>query len=80
MGSCTGQRRGAAGEGTANGCALHCQAEQGSVKTETVPRIVIARPQRGRGNLGKAVAFSPIAAPLSNRVLRDCHGREAPSQ
>ena len=79
MGSCTGHRRALQGKGQP-GPALHCRAEQGSVKTETVPRIVIARPQRGRGNLGKAVAFSPIAAPLSNRVLRDCHGREAPSQ
>ena len=49
-------------------------------------RIVIARPQRGRGalsakreevplgcNLGKAVAISPMTSLLSGRVLRDCH-------
>ena len=42
-------------------------------------RIVIARTQRGRGNLGKAVAFSPMAFPRFNRVLRDCHvGRWPP--
>ena len=26
-----------------------------------------------RGNLGKAVAISPMASQLSGRVLRDCH-------
>ena len=49
-------------------------------------RLVIARPQRGRGalsakreevplgcNLGKAVTVSPIAFPRCCRVLRDCH-------
>ena len=36
-------------------------------------RFVIARPQRGRGNLGEAVAISPEAFLLSGRVLRDCH-------
>ena len=37
------------------------------------PRFVIARPQRGRGNLMQAVAISPMASLLSGRVLRDCH-------
>ena len=36
-------------------------------------KFVIARPQRGRGNLGKAVAISPMTSLLSGRVLRDCH-------
>ena len=36
-------------------------------------RFVIARPQRGRGNLGKAAAFLPIAFPRFSRVLQDCH-------
>jgi len=50
------------------------------------PRLVIARPRRGRGalsakreevplgcNLGKAVTISPMAFLLSSHVLRDCH-------
>ena len=37
------------------------------------PQIVIARPQRGRGNLGKAVSFSPMAFLRSGYDLRDCH-------
>ena len=36
-------------------------------------KFVIARPQRGRGNLGKAAAFLPIAFPRFSRVLQDCH-------
>ena len=56
------------------------------------PRLVIARPRRGRGalsakreevplgcNLGKAVTISPMAFLLSSHVLRDCHvGRWPP--
>ena len=36
-------------------------------------KFVIARPQRGRGNLGKAVSFSPMAFLRSGYDLRDCH-------
>ena len=36
-------------------------------------KFVIARPQRGRGNLGKAVSFSPMAFQRSGYDLRDCH-------
>ena len=36
-------------------------------------RLVIARPRRGRGNLGKAVTISPIVFLESGSVLRDCH-------
>ena len=36
-------------------------------------RFVIARPRRGRGNLGKAVTISPIVFLGSGSVLRDCH-------
>ena len=36
-------------------------------------KFVIARPQRGRGNLGKAVTFSPMAFLRSGNDLRDCH-------
>ena len=39
----------------------------------TGSRIVIARAFCARGNLGKAVAISPMASQLSGRVLRDCH-------
>ena len=36
-------------------------------------RFVIARPQRGRGNLVQAAAISPMAFQRSNKVLRDSH-------
>ena len=36
-------------------------------------KFVIARPQRGRGNLGKAVTFSPMAFLQFGNDLRDCH-------
>ena len=41
-------------------------------------KFVIARPQRGRGNLGKAAAFLPIAFPRFSRVLQDCTPRALP--
>ena len=41
--------------------------------SEAASRVVIARPRRGRGNLGEAVTVSPIAFPRCCRVLRDCH-------
>ena len=41
-------------------------------------KFVIARPQRGRGNLGKAVAFSPMAFLRSGYDLRDCTPRALP--
>ena len=41
-------------------------------------KFVIARPQRGRGNLGKAAAFLPIAFTRFNHVLRDCTPRALP--
>ena len=61
--------------------ARRCTAEpnRAALKRKQSPELSLRGAKR-RGNLGKAVAFSPIAAPLSNRVLRDCHGREAPSQ
>ena len=33
-----------------------------------------------RGNLVQAITISPTAFPQSGQVLRDCHGRKAPSQ
>ena len=44
-----------------------------SWRTYNALKFVIARPRRGRGNLGKAVTISPMAFPRSSRVLRDCH-------
>ena len=44
-----------------------------SWRTYNALKFVIARPRRGRGNLGKAVTISPMAFPRSRRVLRDCH-------
>ena len=41
-------------------------------------KFVIARPQRGRGNLGKAVSFSPMAFLRSGYDLRDCTPRALP--
>ena len=41
-------------------------------------KFVIARPQRGRGNLGKAVSFSPMAFLRSGYELRDCTPRALP--
>ena len=41
-------------------------------------KFVIARPQRGRGNLGKAVSFSPMAFQRSGYDLRDCTPRALP--
>ena len=41
-------------------------------------KFVIARPQRGRGNLGKAVAISPLTFPRCSRELRDCTPRALP--
>ena len=41
-------------------------------------RFVIARPRRGRGNLGKAVSFSPMAFLRSGYDLRDCTPRALP--
>ena len=40
--------------------------------------FVIARPQRGRGDLGKAITISPIAFPRCGRVPRDCTPRALP--
>ena len=44
-----------------------------SWRTYNALKLVIARPRRGRGNLGKAVTISPMAFPRSSRILRDCH-------
>ena len=44
-----------------------------SWRTYNALKFVIARPRRGRGNLGKAVTISPMAFPRSSRILRDCH-------
>ena len=41
-------------------------------------KFVIARPRRGRGNLGKAVSFSPMAFLRSGYDLRDCTPRALP--
>ena len=41
-------------------------------------KFVIARPQRGRGNLGKAVSSSPMAFLRSGYDLRDCTPRALP--
>ena len=37
------------------------------------PPDVSLRGAKRRGNLGKAVAISPVAFPRCSRVLRDCH-------
>ena len=37
------------------------------------PSDVSLRGAKRRGNLGKAVAISPVAFPRCSRVLRDCH-------
>ena len=54
----------------------HCEEANGqrgalSAKREEVPLGC---------NLGQAVTFFAEAHLLSNMVLRDCHGRKAPSQ
>ena len=49
-----------------NGIAVAIQRRETS-------RFVIARPQRGRGNLVQAVAFSPMAFLLSTIIPRDSH-------
>ena len=41
------------------GPAQCCRLERATVKMATAPRFVIARALRARGNLGKAVTFSP---------------------
>ena len=44
------------------------------------PPDVSLRGAKRRGNLGKAVAISPVAFPRCSRVLRDCHvGLRPPS-
>ena len=49
-----------------------------SWRTYNALKFVIARPRRGRGNLGKAVTISPMAFPRYGRVLRDCTPRALP--
>ena len=57
------------------GVERHWQSQiwRHSWRTYNALKFVIARPRRGRGNLGKAVTISPMAFPRSSRVLRDCH-------
>ena len=52
-------------------CRLAMVAAQ--IQRRKASRFVIARPRRGRGNLGKAVTISPIVFLGSGSVLRDCH-------
>ena len=49
-----------------------------SWRTYNALKFVIARPRRGRGNLGKAVSFSPMAFLRSGYDLRDCTPRALP--
>ena len=52
--------------------AQHCRSEQATMKMSRTPDLSFRGAKR-RGNLGEAVAISPMAFPRSGRVLRDCH-------
>ena len=57
--------------------ALHRRTEQANIKMIIAPELSLRGAKR-RGNLGKAVAISPMAFPHSDRVLRDCTPRALP--
>ena len=58
--------------------ALQAVGFAARIRWRKVNKFVIARPQRGRGNLGKAVSFSPMAFLRSGYDLRDCTPRALP--
>ena len=53
--------------------AQYCRPAQTIVKMLMAPQFVIARALCARGNLGKALTYSPMAPQLSSHVLRDSH-------
>ena len=57
--------------------AHRCRLVQAPVKTVMAPDLSLRGAKR-RGNLGKAVAISPVTFPRCSRVLRDCTPRALP--